>query len=302
MRNMSSDSTSPGHVSDQMTLAELRHTYHRELCREIIRKKNGKDGPCPNFADGDSKASGEIAWHIVNAIGCNPSGRNVNAQTAGKRFEEVTLRFLRRAFGLLQHIRPGPWKYSTHTSISEFAQYRHLAVLEEIVENRTELISAFGGDYIIKPDIVIGRVPFTDEELNLNGAGLLELQDIAKKSPLRKSNSNQPRQLLHASISCKWTLRSDRAQNTRAEALNLIRNRKGPLAHASAVTAEPLPTRLAALALGTGDLDCVYHFALPELRDAVRAQEKTGQLDMLNVLMEGDRLRDISDLPLDIAI
>ncbi len=277
MRNMSSDSTSPGHVSDQMTLAELRHTYHRELCREIIRKKNGKDGPCPNFADGDSKASGEIAWHIVNAIGCNPSGRNVNAQTAGKRFEEVTLRFLRRAFGLLQHIRPGPWKYSTHTSISEFAQYRHLAVLEEIVENRTELISAFGGDYIIKPDIVIGRVPFTDEELNLNGAGLLELQDIAKKSPLRKSNSNQPRQLLHASISCKWTLRSDRAQNTRAEALNLIRNRKGPLAHASAVTAEPLPTRLAALALGTGDLDCVYHFALPELRDAVRAQEKTGQ-------------------------
>lgn len=31
----------------------------------------------------------------------------------------------------------------------------------------------------------------------------------------------------HASISAKFTMRSDRAQNSRTEALNLIRNRKG---------------------------------------------------------------------------
>jgi hypothetical protein len=69
-----------------------------------------------------------------------------------------------------------------------------------------------------------------------------------------------------------------------------------------AVTAEPSPTRLASLALGTGDLDCVYHFALPELREAV---EKTGgedQLEMLMAIIGGRRLRDISDLPFDIAI
>ena len=285
-----------------MTLDQLRREYHQELCREIVREKKGKKGICPNFADGDSKASVEIAWHIVNSMGCVPGAESINGQTAGKLFEQVTLRFLQSAFELLQHLRPGPWEYSTHKSISDFAQYRHLAELESLVEKRTELISVFGGDYLIKPDIVIGRTPFTDKDINLRGAGLSDQQTVAKKSPLRRSNSLVPRQILHASISCKWTLRSDRAQNTRAEALNLIRNRKGPLAHASAVTAEPLPTRLAALALGTGDLDCVYHFALPELQDALRLLNKADQMDMLNILVEGDRLRDISDLPLDIAI
>ncbi len=66
--------------------------------------------------------------------------------------------------------------------------------------------------------------------------------------------------------------------------------------------AEPLPTRLAALALGTGDLDCVYHFALPELKQAIEKIENEDQLDMLNVMIEGRRLRDISDLPFDLAI
>ncbi|MBO9364254.1 MAG: restriction endonuclease, partial [Roseiflexus sp.] len=64
--------------------------------------------------------------------------------------------------------------------------------------------------------------------------------------------------MLHASISRKWTIRSDRSQNIRTEAMNLIRNRKGHTPHIVAVTAEPLPTRIASLALGTGDLDCVY--------------------------------------------
>ncbi len=37
---------------------------------------------------------------------------------------------------------------------------------------------------------------------------------------------------------------SDRAQNTRSEALNLIRNRKGRLPHIVVVTEEPSPSRL----------------------------------------------------------
>ncbi len=68
------------------------------------------------------------------------------------------------------------------------------------------------------------------------------------------------------------------------------------------VTAEPLPTRLASLALGTGDLDCVYHFALPELREAVEKIGSEDQLEMLLGMINGRRLRDISDLPLDLAI
>jgi hypothetical protein len=68
------------------------------------------------------------------------------------------------------------------------------------------------------------------------------------------------------------------------------------------VTAEPLPTRIATLALGTGDIDCVYHFALPELKTAIESVNNQDQLDMLMTMVEGRRLRDISDLPFDLAI
>lgn len=138
--------------------------------------------------------------------------------------------------------------------------------------------------------------------LHLRKGRVLEATDgTAELTPLREINSEHPRMILHASISCKWTIRSDRAQNARAEALNLIRNRKGHLPHIVAVTAEPLPTRIAALALGTGDLDCVYHFALPELKTAVAQVDNEDQMDMLNILIEGRRLRDISDLPFDLV-
>jgi hypothetical protein len=74
----------------------------------------------------------------------------------------------------------------------------------------------------------------------------------------------------------------------------LIRNRKGHTPHIVAVTAEPLPTRIASLALGTGDLDCVYHIALHELEIAVMSNKD--QHEMLRSLIDGKRLRDIIDL------
>jgi hypothetical protein len=84
--------------------------------------------------------------------------------------------------------------------------------------------------------------------------------------------------------------------------LNLIRNRKGRLPHIVVVTGEPTPTRISSLALGTGDIDCVYHFALPELMDVVsRVGDQSGN-EMLQMMVEGRRLRDISDLPFDLAV
>ncbi len=159
-----------------------------------------------------------------------------------------------------------------------------------------------GGDYIVKSDIVIGRQPVSDEEVNRVKKLIDKTEKIATHTPLLASNFEKAYPILHASISCKWTIRSDRSQNTRTEALNLIRNRKGNLPHIVAVTAEPLPTRLAALALGTGDLDCVYHFALPELIKSIDTIENEDQSDMLNMMIEGGRLRDISDLPFDLSI
>ncbi|OAX58366.1 hypothetical protein A5N15_07985 [Rothia kristinae] len=93
------------------------------------------------------------------------------------------------------------------------------------------------------------------------------LGPLASASPLR--SAVQPKPLLHAVVSCRWTLRSDRAQQAKAEAQQLIRNRRGRAPHLVMVTGEPMPSRLAAVALGTGELDCVYHFALHELMDAI---------------------------------
>ena len=72
-----------------------------------------------------------------------------------------------------------------------------------------------------------------------------------------------------------------------------------------AVTAEPLPSRLASIAVGTGDVDCVYHIALYELEKAVEAETgKNGDKmkQKLSIMIEGKRLKDISDLPLDLMM
>jgi hypothetical protein len=54
--------------------------------------------------------------------------------------------------------------------------------------------------------------------------------------------------------------------------------------------------------LGTGDIDCVYHFALYELQATVKALVMEDAYDLLAVMVNGNRLKDISDLPLDLAV
>ena len=178
-----------------------------------------------------------------------------------------------------------------------FDQYAHLDELRILANASKALKTHLGSDYLIKPDIVIIREPETDESIN----AILPLVDgsVAQQTSIRQANG--ARATLHASVSCKLTIRSDRVQNTRSEALNLIRNRKGRLPHIAAITAEPLPSRIAAIALGTGDIDCVYHFALNELVEVLREQERE-TLELVETMIDGKRLRDISDLPLDLVI
>lgn len=282
--------------------ASLRYEYHKSIKEEIIRNIQQEDGVSYyNMADVSNQSSIEISKSLVNQLPGNCSDSKVTGQTAGNKFEKFICRFIQSSFGYLQNIRPGSWEYSTNTTeISRFDQYAHLHELELLVNENKTLKSIVGSEYIIKPDIILARKPVEDAEINSQ----VELVDdkIAQYSPLRKRKGNHNAPILHASISCKWTIRSDRSQNTRTEALNLIRNRKGNLPHIICVTAEPLPTRIATIALGTGDMDCVYHFALGELVRAVEIVNNRDQLEMLMTMIEGRRLRDIADLPLDLAI
>ena len=68
------------------------------------------------------------------------------------------------------------------------------------------------------------------------------------------------------------------------------------------LTGEPTPGRIASLALGTGDIDCVYHFALPEMAETVKDLKYDDAAALLDTMVRGKHLRDISDLPLDLII
>lgn len=292
--------------------AEARKSFHAALLKSVLTTSNG----IPTNADGNNRTSVEIARGILGALGAESRGARLAGQMSGNRFEEVTHGFLETTFHKLSHLRPGTWQIlrlggsrrrpskpaagrkHKASGISQFEQYAHLRDLEDAAAASRALAAALGSDYLITPDTVIVRLPEPDAILNTP----IELVDaaIARMSSLREVNGGLP--LLHASVSCKWTLRSDRAQNARSEALNLIRNRKGRLPHVVVVTGEPLPSRLASLALGTGDIDCVYHFALSELQASVGALPYPDAQDSLAIMVEGKRLKDIADLPLDLAV
>lgn len=283
-------------------LAEARRSFHAALMGAVLRQDD--NGAWSN-ADKDSRSSKAVAQGVAEQLGEVVQGERLAGQMSGRGFEEVCQEFLEETWPKLAHLRPGSWRVERTGSltIAAYEQYAHLADLEELANSNAQLSSALGSGYLIKPDVVIIREPETDENINREQA--LVDRSLAKLTSLREINGGLP--ILHASISCKWTMRSDRAQNARSEALNLIRNRKGKLPHVVAVTAEPAPGRISSLALGTGDLDCVYHFALPELEKTLDslADKSAGYEDSRNLLktmVEGKRLRDIADLPLDLAV
>lgn len=281
-------------------IAQERKKYHESLLREgvLTIDKNG----IPSNADKSSKLSVSIALGIANRLMAETHDKSVG-QTSGAKFEQLNMEFLTNTFPKLQNLRPGVWhitKLGNRNSMktSSFAQYEHLDYLNRLTAYDRKLAASMGNDYMVAPDVVVYRDTVSDEEIN--EAQVFVDDTVCTMADLRQKNGGLP--ILHASVSAKWTMRSDRAQNSRTEALNLIRNRKGNLPHIVVVTGEPMPARIASLALGTGDIDCVYHFALYELVDAVKEIGAEDALEMLNVLIEGKRLKDISDLPMDLAI
>lgn len=284
-------------------LNTLRSEYHKNLCNSILGYRAGST--VLSIADQHSSTSKDLATRMVTKMGHSLCVDPASGQTAGKWFSQYTMEFLEGAFNRLQHLRPGSWLYSASQGklgIAAFDQYDHLAELAQVLQEHKNLAAALGSDYLITPDIVIARKPLSDAEINAPEPLVSQESPVARHTPLRSDNYQRPRYILHASISCKWTMRSDRAQNSRTEALNLIRNRKGNTPHIVVVTFEPMPTRLASIAMGTRDIDCTYHGALYELIEAVRESGNQDQLEMLEILVNRLRLRDISDLPFDLAI
>lgn len=305
-------------------IAKQREEFHRKLISRHILTVSACSKSETKFiaSNGDSgqKFSSTLSHMLAEKI-ANNLGEQVpivekkkDGQTLGNEFEVLCQEYIESCFIQMEHLRPGRWIVEhvggrSEDKISKYAQYSHLAELKRLADENTDLASFLGNGYTVSPDVIVARKPEPDSAINsrsdLEGNPIILVDDsIAKMATLREANypANSINEILHASISCKFTMRSDRAQNTRTEALNLLRNRKGRSPHIVAVTAEPTPSRISSLALGTGDVDCVYHFALFELIDILENGPWEDAFDQLNIMIEGKRLRDISDLPLDLAV
>lgn len=287
-------------IGPQSLVREVRERFHAELLQTVLTVN---DRGVYSNADGGSQPSTAIAARMAQLLRAETVAERLAGQTSGNRFEVLVANFVRDTFCRLQHLRPGHWRVeqtrgARTTALARYVQYAHLTALSDAAAESVDLAAALGNDYSIKPDVVVYRLPALDDEIN--APQLLIDDGVAEHAVLRQKVNPCP--ILHASISCKWTMRSDRAQNTRTEALNLIRNRKGRLPHIVAVMGEPLPSRISSVALGTGDIDCTYHMALPELQEAVDDVGGPEDRRLMRVMVQGGRLKDISDLPFDLAV
>lgn len=108
---------------------------------------------------------------------------------------------------------------------------------------------------------------------------------------------------LHAAVSCKWSIRSDRVQNVRHEFATLVRNRRGRTPHLVLVTAEPLPSRLVSIARGTGEIDAVYHLLFDELQHVLPECGTTAdQQEHWHELVAQRRVKPYSELASDLVL
>lgn len=223
-----------------------------------------RDG-VPNVADRDSKTSVAIAEEMFALLGISTSSEDPG-QVVGTAFEDAVCAYLDSEMTARQPDRG--WQVTRKTVIADFEQYRHLADIERrIKQDRSGVLSVeIGRDYLIRPDITVG----------------LQLQSML---------------ILHAAVSCKLTIRSDRVQNIRHEGVILTRHRRGRQPHIVSVTLEPMATRIASIAHGTGEVDTIYHAALHELIAATKSVGTAVQKNTLDELVGQNRLADLRLLP-----
>ncbi|MFJ8081400.1 NgoMIV family type II restriction endonuclease [Streptomyces sp. NPDC096205] len=236
-------------------------------------KASGK--PVPNSADSSSNASKALAGKILEHLGVTPSVIIPGLpKSPGPALERLVQTDLESALPEADASRT--WLVDHKKKVEDFSQYSHLKELRKAISGAAVLSADLGLlDYLIKPDVTVG---------------------VAHSSSLPDGSP-----FLHAAVSCKWTIRSDRVQNVRHEFLQMIRHRRGRLPHLVAITAEPMPSRITAIARGTGEVDAVYHIAFDALRQAVaEVGSKQQKNDLAECIGQG-RLRPYEELASTLA-
>lgn len=233
----------------------------------------------PNLADVGGMESLRIAGATYQALGITRMTDEVLGEedgsegSSGSALERGIEADIKAALRGLDGSRR--WTVSRFGDVSRYAQFEHLKILQALFEAQPALRATLGRDYQVRSDVYVG----------------VEHPDDWTASPF-----------LHAAVSCKWTIRSDRVQNVRHEFATMVRNRRGRLPHLVLVTAEPLPSRLISIARGTGEVDSVYHLMFEELAEAVAAVATVEQQAQWTEMVEQGRLRPYSALARDLTL
>ena len=287
-----------------MNIEALRQEYHWQIRDRLIRvlPSEKRELNYPSFADSTNSSSCEIAWGILFRLEAKISPQPPSRQSYGSRFANITATFVEKSIQQLRHSRSGSWSYFTRLLSPPFDQSEHKehSARAEGSPATPPLALEFDCEFVLTPDIIVGRTPLTDTKSRRHGEVVEAEKNVANTTLSRSSPFSN--QYLHASISCKWKVQNSPTDGSYILASYRDRKRNGRFPHIAVVTAEPLPTRIAAVALGARDVDCVYHFALHEMRAAIKEIDNEDQMDMLNIMVQGKRLRDISDLPFDLAM
>jgi hypothetical protein len=233
----------------------------------------------PNLADVGGAESLRITGEIYRAMGVDRSAKTSLDESAGTSGESGAALERCIADDLLTSLhRLDPhrtWQVTRQGLAADYAQFEHLNALQQLFETHPELRTTLGRDYQVRTDVYVG---------------VLQSDDLFAKP------------FLHAAISCKWTIRSDRVQNVRHEFATLVRNRRGRLPHLVLVTAEPLPSRLISIARGTGEVDTVYHLMHDELDAAVAKVATPMQQEHWAELVEQRRIKPYKALARDLTL
>ena len=232
--------------------------------------------PNGNPSTSDSHDPGSVEWGhaLFNALGVTPGTPEVpGVGDAMEKRAAAHLASLRTDLALAQS-RPA----------LAFYQYRHLDVFRqfsktyrgpaaELEQALDELPSAPEFNSVrahIRTAIAAAR---QDHRL------VIQLQDTMPEESLLKIDitvaAPAPVDRLLIGLSSKWSLRTDRAQDCVSQGSKLVNHRRGQMPHYAVLTMEPRPSMLKLIAYGSGAVDCIYHLALPELREAAIRIEST---------------------------
>jgi hypothetical protein len=237
----------------------------------------------PNIADLGNVGSLSFAGHVYQQLGIPDTQRKGNLSDADENSSSGAALEVGIEQDIADRLRAADsrrgWIVTRQGLVSQFAQFEHLSHLQSLLDKDPTLRASLARDYQVKTDVYVG----------------VQSLDDAMALPF-----------LHAAISSKWTIRSDRVQNVRHEFTTLVRNRRGRTPHLVLVTAEPQPSRLSSITRGTGEVDAVYHVLFDELQVAVGAvcaanPRLSDQEDDWNEMVDQNRLRPYSRLAADLV-